>query len=145
LVSCSRDGPLHRTRLREHNFGDNSLDEGQVKNTTRWRKVPLEPHICEGSSSDPQVSGSEQENAQESEACLGVVGGGWSNMRGTESDLMMPVNDACHEESVRSQQDEGQLLEGSSNCRLTQRAVTAFRMVAVERNLMSFLTYYNSI
>jgi hypothetical protein len=41
-------------------------------------------------------------------------------MRGSESDLMMPVN-VQDEVSVSSQQDEGQLLEGSRNCRLTRR------------------------
>jgi hypothetical protein len=52
---------------------------------------------------------------------------------------MMPVN-VQDEVSVNSQQDEGQLLEGSRNCRLTQRDATALRMGAAGRNLMSRLT-----
>jgi hypothetical protein len=48
--------------------------------------------MSEWSTADPQVAASEQENAQEGEACLVAVRGGWSDMCSAKSDFNMLVN-----------------------------------------------------
>jgi rRNA maturation endonuclease Nob1 len=67
----------------KHKFGDNSSVEEAVEESYQSEeRVPLEQHMGEWNSAELQVSTSEQENVQESEACLGAVGGGWFDMRG---------------------------------------------------------------